>query len=226
MQHPLHVYRQCLNEADQKQLKQWLVSTFIWCPLLILTLASALRLLPHSTQITFAVYLCISALFMVCWILTGSFKIQKTPSLNFTLALIVALSFAFIVAISVAHAVRLAILFCFAEPLIIIAAIIVAQSIVAAIIGGIVFVVVVGMTMGIGIGIVSTIAGNIATLIATSEAILLGAIILGMLGGQLSNIENHFKTLQVSKPAQLIFLGMIIAHFYLIALYLIGLLRL
>lgn len=222
----LQAYRQFFDEADEIQKRQWVASTLIWWPLLMPTLASGLRLLPHSAQISFAVYISLSAILMIAWLLTGSFRIKKTQKVTFSLALIVALSIAFVVAISVANAVALSTAFCFAETLVIIAAIVVAQAIVAGCLGGMVFVVAVGVTMGIGIGVVGSIAGSVATLIASCEALIVGVIVFGMIGEKLEKLENHLKTLQASILAHLVFWLVIVAHLYLIGLYVTGLLRL
>jgi len=220
----LQAYRQFFDEADEIQKAQWVASTLIWWPLLMPTLASGLRLLPHSAHVS--VYISLSALLMICWLLTGSFKIKPYENVKFSVALIVALCIAFVVAIGIAQAVALATTFCFAETLVVIAAIVVAQSIIASCVGGMVFVVAVGVTMGIAIGVVGSIAGSVAAFIASCEALIVGLIVFGMMGGKLENLENHLKTLQASILARLVFWLMMLAHLFLIGLYVIGLLRL
>ncbi len=221
----LQAYRQFFDEADEIQKAQWVASTLIWWPLLMPTLASGLRLLPHSAHVSFAVYISLSALLMICWLLTGSFKIKPSENVKFSVALIVALCIAFVVAIGIAQAVALATTFCFAETQVIIAAIVVAQGIVAGCVGGMVFVVAVGVTMGIAIGVVGSIAGSVAAIIASCESIIVGVIVLGMMFGKLENLENHLKTLQASILARLVFWLVMLAHLFLIGLYVIGLLR-
>ncbi|RKZ50553.1 MAG: hypothetical protein DRR16_18200 [Candidatus Parabeggiatoa sp. nov. 3] len=218
----LQAYRQFFDEADEIQKAQWVASTLIWWPLLMPTLASGLRLLPHSAHVS--VY--ISPLLMICWLLTGSFKIKPSENVKFSVALIVALCIAFVVAIGIAQAVALATTFCFAETLVIIAAIVVAQGIVAGCVGGMVFVVAVGVTMGIAIGVVGSIAGSVAAFIASCEAIIVGVIVFGIMFSKLENLENHLKTLQASILARLVFWLVMLAHLFLIGLYVIGLLRL
>ncbi len=222
----LQAYRQFFDEADEKQLSQWVASTLLWWPLLMPTLASGLRLLPNSAQVSFAVYISLSALLMVCWLLTGSFRINKTEKVKFSVALIVALSITFVVAVELANAVALSMTFCLAETLVVIAACVVAQGIVAGVVGGMVLVVAISVTMGIAIGVVGSIAGSVAAIIASCEAFIVGVIVLAMMGGKLENVESHLKTIQTSILARLAFLLLIVAHLYLIGLYVTGLLRL
>jgi hypothetical protein len=67
-------YREKFGEKDDRRVGKWLISTLIWLPLLMASLALGLEWLPHSDYAWLPeTYLWISVGLVGCWLLVGRF---------------------------------------------------------------------------------------------------------------------------------------------------------
>ena len=74
MPEQLYYYRKKFGQKDERRVGKWLVSTLLWLPLLMPSLALGLEWLPHLSKAWLPeTYLWISAGLVGCWLLTGLF---------------------------------------------------------------------------------------------------------------------------------------------------------
>jgi len=212
MPQQLQAYRQVFSDADEKRVGKWLVSTLTWWPLLIPTLASGLGLLPHSGKVPLEVYLGLSALLVVCWLLTGGVKITKGASVAIGVAISVAFGVAIGVAFVVANVVGNVVAFGVAFVVAGIVALIVADTVADGVESGVALVVMSGVVGGVA----GSVAGGVMGLISGGEALVVAVIILGVVGDA---IESSLDTGTPSWLARFALLQLVAAHLFLIGLY-------
>ncbi len=219
----LQAYRDIFGKKDDVQVGNWLISSLIWWPLLILTLALALNILPSAEKdwLPDAFWL-FSALIMCGWLLTG----WLNTSSNMLVVAMVMLSgmvagiVGGIVAVHIAVDITVATIIGISIYLIIIMtnfmAVIIATDIAIIVAGG----VAVGVTVGVAVGIGVSTAGFVEGFVAGGILGFLTGFIVDFIADVVGTaIESSLETGKPYLLARLSFVVLITIPLSLIGLY-------
>ncbi|HEW98114.1 MAG: hypothetical protein DRR16_14345 [Candidatus Parabeggiatoa sp. nov. 3] len=223
MPRQLQAYRKSFGKGNEKRIGNWLVSTLTWWPLLIPTLALGLELFPHSAKAWLPeTYLLISALFVGCWLLTGSLKINKDVAVGVAVSVVglvavgISVSLVGIVTGFVTGGLAIGIVCFIAVSVAGFIAVVVASDIAVVVTG----IVAIGVAVGVAIGVTVEIAGFVVGFVVGSVAGFVAGFMVDTVADLIGNtIENTLNTGSPSWLARLAFLLLIAAHFSLIGLY-------
>ena len=229
----LHAYRKTYGIDDEKQIGNWLVSTLIWFPLLIPSLALGLKQLPYSDHAWLPeTYWLLSILLIGAWVLTGGLKINKDVPIS--VAGLVSVCMAVLVSVSVASIVVS--LFSFLVALGVTTLVLVVIASIVMIVGAVLMSVLVASDAAIviagvvAIGMAVGIAGSVAILIADFMIGFIAASLAGFVAGlgvdvvanRMGNaIEQNLNRGIPYFLGSLIFLLLIIAYLFLIGLFIV-----
>lgn len=229
----LHAYRKTYGQDDEKQIGNWLVSTLIWFPLLIPSLALGLKQLPYSDHAWLPeTYWLLSILLIGAWVLTGGLKINKDVPI--AVVGLVSVGMAVLVSVSVAGIVES--LFSFLVSLGVASLVLVVIASIVMVGGAVLVSVLVASDAAIviagvvAIGMAVGIAGSVAILIADFMTGFIAASLAGFAAGLgVDIVTNRLgnaieKNLNKGIPyflGSLIFLLLIIAYLFLIGLFIV-----
>ncbi len=219
----LQEYRNIFGKKDDVQVGNWLISSLIWWPMLVLTLALPLGLLPYVEKdwLPDAFWL-FSALIFCCWLLTGWLNTSRDilVAMMVLLAGILAGIVGGIVAVHIAVDLVTGIIIGTTIFLVIIItnfmAVIIASDIAIIVAGG----VAVGITVGSAVGIGVSTAGFVEGFIAGGVVGFITGFMVDFMADVVGNAIEY--SLETGKPyfiAQFSFLLLILIPISLIGLY-------
>ncbi len=222
----LQSYRAIFGQDDEKRVGNWLVSSLIWWPLLLSSLALGLEQWPHLAQWPANIYLLFSGLFLLAWLFTGWVRITKdvTITLGILMSIIIGVGVAIGIAIILLSlmSVNFKIALLLGIALFIIAmiaglmAVIVANDI-AIIIS---ILVAIGIAVGAAGGLTLFISNFILAFIAASLVGFIAVFLVNLLINIGKNtITETLKTGRASLLAHFAFLLLVLIILFLIGLY-------
>ncbi len=227
----LQAYRQTFGQEDEKRVGNWLVSSLIWWPLLIPTLALGLEQWPHVAEAWLPnTYLLISAFLIIGWLLTGGIKINKDMAIGITIFISVGIAVG--VAVDMAGIVIGVVAIWFPVAIVVSMALFVAviiASLVAIIVASDVAVVIavlvsLGVAVGIAGGVTLWLSDFIVGFIACSIAGFVAGVVVNFMANFMGNAtKESLKTGKYFFLARLVFLFLVISHFLLFGLYFVDL---
>ncbi|MDM8557677.1 hypothetical protein [Candidatus Parabeggiatoa sp. HSG14] len=193
----LKIYRQIFGESDEKQVGKWLVSTLIWWPLFVPTLALGLEWLPHFTKtISSEAYLLISIVLVGSWLLTGKFGNKGKELLMNGIVLGVVLGIAINMVLGIVNSMILGMII----------------NLILGVVLGITLAIMLNLQPGMVLGIASGVMLGITGFIVFITAL----IVTNIVGGA---IENSLKTGNPALIVRLAFILLIAIHLFLIQLW-------
>ena len=227
MPQQLQAYREFFGNEDEKRLGNWLISSLIWWPLLLPTLALGLELWPHSAKTWLAeTYLSFSLVLFGSWLLTGYLKLKKNVTI--TMAIFVSTLIAILVSVVMAGIMAGGLI----DDLVVGIAIITATFIMlfmaiglAIVIAGDVVIIVaaivgVGAVVGVAIGTAILMSDFVVGFIAGSVAGIGAGIMVDFMTNTVGGtIQNSLKTGIPTLLASVVFSLLIIDQFFLLGLY-------
>jgi serine/threonine protein kinase len=235
MPQDLKTYRNRFGDEDERRVGKWLVSTLTWLPLLMLTLALGLELIPHTADAWIPeVYLSLTAVLLFGWLLTGLFGNSENDmdDMAFFFSLVVASGVASVVTAGVAFGVTFVVAFGVAGGMAFgVVAVGVTAGVAWGVLGGMAFgpVAFVGafvVAFGMEFGMEFVVEFGVAVVVAV--VVVVGVAFLGVTagvafvvafvvaGGMIAAIEKSIENGTPSWIARLAFLLLIISHLFLI----------
>ncbi len=227
MPQQLQAYREVFGNEDEKRLGNWLISSLIWWPLLLPTLALGLELWPHSPKTWLAeTYLSFSLILFGSWFLTGYLKLKKNVTVGMAIfvsalvAILVSVDVAGIMAGSLTNDLLIGIAMIMATFIMIFVAIgmaVVIAGDVAIIVAGIIGI---GVAVGVAIGSAILMSDFVVGFVAGSVVGIVAGFMVDFMTNTVGDaIENSLKTGIPSMLASLVFSLLIIDLFFLLGLY-------
>jgi len=218
MPEQLNNYQQLADE-NEKSVGKWLLSTLIWLSLLIPILALSLELLPHSAKAWGPeIYMMLSALLAVCWLLTGwlgDIDNEKAFYLTIFMAFCVGSFIAFSIVFGVKGGMTVA--------MVIGVAILVVGGVTTAM-GSILTVSTVGhVAIGMTVGVVFGLSFGLFSLeLSLVAGIVTFGLVFGLAGDVEGSIREGLETGIPSRFARLIFLLLLSCYLFLFAYCFLG----
>ncbi len=218
----LQEYRNIFGQKDDVQVGNWLISSLIWWPMLILTLALSLNILPYVEKDWLPDTFWLFSILAFCgWLLTGWLNTSKDilVALIVLLAGILAGIIGGVVAVHITVGIVTGIIIGTAICLVIIItnfmAVIIANDIAIIVAGG----VAVGITVGAAVGIGVSTAGFVEGFIAGGVIGFITGFMVNFISDVVGNaIESSLETGQPYLIAQLSFLILIMIPISLIGM--------
>ncbi len=218
MPQQLNNYQQ-LPDDNETRVGKWLLSTLIWLSLLIPILALSLELLPHSAKAWGPkIYLMLSALLAVCWLLTGWLgDIDNEKA--FHLALFMAFCVGSFIAFSVIFGVKggMTVAMVIGVAILVVGGVTTAMASVltVSIVGQVAIGMTVGVVFGLSFGLFSLVASLVAGIVAFGLVIALAGDVEG-------SIREGVDTGIPSRFARLTFLLLLSSYLFLFAYCFLG----
>jgi len=218
MPQQLSNYQQ-LAEENEKSVGKWLLSTLIWLSLLMPILALGLELLPHSAKAWGSeTYMMLSALLVVCWLLTG-----WLGDIDNEKAFHLALFMAFCVGSFIAFSIVFGVMGGMTVAMVIGVAILVVGGVTTAMASiftvRIVGQVAIGMTAGVVFGLSFGLFPLVASLVA---GIVAFGLVVALAGDVEGSIREGVDTGIPSRFARLTFLLLLTSYLFLFAYCFLG----
>ncbi|MDM8568229.1 hypothetical protein QUF50_01675 [Thiotrichales bacterium HSG1] len=219
----LQLYRNIFGKKDDVQVGNWLISSLIWWPLLTLTLALSLEMLPYveKTWLPNAFWL-FSGLIFFCWLLTGWLNTSK----DILVAVMVLLSgmvagivggvVAVHIAIDLTTGIMIGTTICLIIIITNFMAVVIANDMAIIVAGG----VAVGVTVGSAVGIGVTTAGFVEGFIAGGIVGFVTGFVVDFVADVVGNdIEYSLETGKPYLLARISFVLLIMIFMGVIGLY-------
>jgi len=195
----LKAYREQYGEKAERPVSKWLVSTLIWLPFLLSTLALGLETLPRGTETVPPTI--ILSIILIAWLLTGVFGDREysqagvESKVGLGVGLAVGLGVGLAVVLSVVLGVESKVGWSVARR------------------GGLAVGLWVGLALALGVGLAGGVAGGLAGGVAAGLVALLAP---GVTGGLAGAVEKSLKTGRPSWFARGAFGLLVTAYLYLV----------
>jgi hypothetical protein len=217
-------YRAIFGKDDEKRVGNWLVSSLIWWPLLLPSLALGLEQWPYSAQWPESIYLLFSGFFLLAWLFTGGIRITKDVTITLSILMSIFIGVGVAVGIAIILLSVMSINFKIAVLLSIALFIItIIAGLVAVIVAGdIVVIVTILVAIGIAVGSVGGILIS-DLMLAFVAASLVGFIVVFLVNFLINvgknTITETLKTGRASLFARFAFLLILLIILFLLSLY-------